>query len=107
VRVYVTFALMAPLVLIPLAVNSLSTYAYTELTDRVSQESTAWIRDVPGAEVTDVQHAGTTAVVSVSAPGELPPVSGLLDRLSTVLPAGIPVVVERRVGERIEVGTTT
>jgi uncharacterized membrane protein len=107
VRAYLTFALMAPFVLVPLLINSLSTFAYTELTDRVRREATAWIGDVPGAEVTDVEHAGTTAIVSVSAPGDLPPVSALVDRLSAVLPAGIPVVVERRVGERIEAGTTT
>jgi uncharacterized hydrophobic protein (TIGR00271 family) len=103
----VTFGVLVVLVVVPLVVNSALAYAYARLVESVRVTSERWITGTPGAELVGVEHQGFTAIVRVSAPGELPPVSSLMTDLSAALPANIDVVVERSVGERIEVGTTT
>ena len=103
----VTFGVLIVLVTVPLVVNSALGYAYARLVDDVRVTSERWITGTPGAEVAGVEHQGFIAIIRVSAPGELPPVSSLMADLSAQLPGGIDVVVERSVGERIEAGTTS
>jgi uncharacterized hydrophobic protein (TIGR00271 family) len=103
----VTFGVLVLLVIIPIVVNTGLGYAYAQMVDRVRAASQRWISGVPGAEVVGVDNQGFTAIIRVSAPGDLPPVASLMDDLSAQLPANIDVVVERSVGERIEAGTTT
>ncbi|HET8987558.1 MAG TPA: TIGR00341 family protein [Humibacillus sp.] len=103
----VTFGVLVLLVILPMAFNSALSYAYAEMIDRVTAASQRWVARTTGAEIVGVDNEGFTAIIRVSAPGDLPPVAGLMDDLSAQLPANINVVVERSVGERIEAGTTT
>ena len=103
----VTFGVLVVLVVVPLIVNSALGYAYARLVESVRVTSERWITGTPSAELVGVEHQGFTAIIRVSAPGDLPPVSSLMTDLSAQLPANIDVVVERSVGERIEAGTTT
>jgi uncharacterized hydrophobic protein (TIGR00271 family) len=103
----VTFGVLVVLVIIPIVVNTVLGYAYGQLIDRVTTASRRWISSVPGAELVGVDNQGFTAIIRVSAPGDLPPVTSLMADLSASLPANIDIVVERSVGERIDAGTTT
>jgi hypothetical protein len=60
--------------------------------------------DEPDATVTSVDAQSRTMYVHVRAPGELPPVKSLLDRLEGRIPDGTPVVVDASRGRRIDAG---
>jgi hypothetical protein len=63
-----------------------------------------WISEVPGAEVDDVTVSATSVKLTVHAPSELPPDSGLLDLLEGEVPDGIEIVVESSFGEERTLG---
>jgi hypothetical protein len=52
-----------------------------------------------------VEFESTTAHVYVRYDGTLPPVSGLLDEVSKVVPDGVRVVLDTTVGTEVDVGT--
>ncbi|MER7073202.1 DUF389 domain-containing protein [Terrabacter sp. NPDC000476] len=106
-RVRVTFALLVLLVLVPVVLNSLVALAVAKLTDVGRASARSWLASTPGAEVVDVTNQGFSLVIEVRAPTDLPPTATLMSDLSTQLPTGIPVVLERSVGESLDLGSTT
>jgi uncharacterized hydrophobic protein (TIGR00271 family) len=103
--IYATLSVVMVLVLAPLAINTLVSIAFGQLVLEGNRATTQWLAKTPGSEILDVTHDGITLVIRVSAPADLPPTSDLLKALGDGLPDGIPVVLERSVGERVEIGT--
>ena len=91
-------------VLVPLAANTIGALLVTVWTGRVQTTAQQWIADTPGASIVGVEVEGKTVTVQVQAPGELPPVSGLVADLQGQIPNGTPVFVTTSVGQRIEAG---
>jgi uncharacterized hydrophobic protein (TIGR00271 family) len=102
-----TWTALTVLVLVPLAGNSLLTLAYSRLEELVTTSAEQWVSAANGAELVGVDHQGLTVTIRVSAPGDLPPTSELKAALDGDLPPGFVVVLERTVGERVDLGTTT
>jgi uncharacterized hydrophobic protein (TIGR00271 family) len=102
---YVVLWSLIVLVAIPLAANSVVSYLVDYWSTRVDQAAQVWLQDTPGATVTKVQFESTTAHVYVRYNGTLPPVSGLLEQVSGVVPDGVKVVLDTSVGSEVEVGT--
>ena len=102
---YVVLWSLIILVAIPLAANSVVSYLVDNWTTRVDHAAQVWLKDTPDATVTKVEFESTTAHVYVRYTGTLPPVSGLLDEVSGVVPDGVRVVLDTTVGKEIQVGT--
>lgn len=105
-RVRLTFAVLVMLVLVPVVLNTVVSIATTKLTEAGREATRAWLASTPRAEILDVTNQGFSLVIQVKAPDALPPTTTLMGDLSSRLPTGIPVVLERSVGERDELGTT-
>jgi uncharacterized hydrophobic protein (TIGR00271 family) len=105
-RAYLTIALAAFVVSVPLVANTVGTLLLSVLAERVEEVAQDWISAAPGANVVEVEFVGTDLYIRVQTPGDLPDVASLVVDLDGVLPTGIPVVVTTSVGERIEAGTT-
>jgi predicted PurR-regulated permease PerM len=102
---YVVLGALIVLVVVPLAANTALSYLVGYWTTRVDDAATTWLKDSPDASVTSVDFESTTVHVHVRYEGALPPVSGLLDQVSQVLPDGMHVVLDTSVGNEIDVGT--
>ena len=101
-----TVGLLVVLVTIPLALNTTFTVAYGELVATTRRATERWLAGTTGAEVMSVENRGLTLVVRVAAPAALPRTDRLMSELSTQLPSGVPVVLERSFGERVDLGST-
>lgn len=97
-------AVVLVLVLVPLLSNTAANLAVAVWTQRVTVVAEAWLADVPGGRLTDVTVTSTTAVLEVELPGDLPDPAALLRALDGALPAGIRIVIDAGVGERVEAG---
>jgi uncharacterized hydrophobic protein (TIGR00271 family) len=106
-KVRVTFAVLVVLVLAPVILNSLVGLAISKLTDIGAESTRAWLASTRGAEILDVTNKGFSLVIQVRAPIDLPSTTTLMNDLSSRLPAGIPVVLDRSVGQSIDLGSTT
>jgi uncharacterized hydrophobic protein (TIGR00271 family) len=98
-RAYAAIGTLLTLVLIPLVANTAATYLFALWSDRVKQQATAWISTVPGASVESVDVQSGTFYVRARTPGQLPPVSDLMSRLTGQVPNGLAVVVSTVVGQ--------
>ena len=106
-KVRVTFAILVVLVLVPVVLNSVIALAVDKLTTIGTESTRTWLASTRGAEIVDVTNQGFSLVIQVRAPLDLPPTTTLMSDLSGRLPAGIPVVLERSVGESVDLGATT
>ncbi|MEY9989140.1 putative hydrophobic protein (TIGR00271 family) [Streptomyces sp. V4I8] len=104
-RAYAAMALLFAVVFVPLTANTVLTLLLDAWTDRTKGAAQQWLADEPGASVTGVDAESRTMYIHVRAPGDLPPVEPLLDRLDGQIPDGIPVVVDASRGRRIDAGT--
>lgn len=104
--VRLTFGVLVLLVLIPIVLNSVIALAVAKLTEVGRESARTWLASTRGAEILDVTNQGFTLVIQVKAPDALPPTTSLMSDLSRRLPSGIPVVLERSVGESIDLGAT-
>ncbi|MFC9894542.1 TIGR00341 family protein [Nocardia sp. NPDC127579] len=97
-RAYAVLAAALLLVAAPMVVNSLvSLWA-----DRVAGAATVWLREVPGAEVTDVTLHTDTATVRVLAPADLPELADLQRTVDDIVPWNPRVVIVHTVGSRLD-----
>ncbi|MFE7275157.1 TIGR00341 family protein [Streptomyces sp. NPDC057623] len=103
-RAYAAMALLFTVVVVPLTANTVLTLLLDAWTDRTKDAAREWLADEQGASVTSVDAESRTMYVHVRAPGDLPPVEPLLDRLDGQIPDGIPVVVDASRGRRIDAG---
>lgn len=88
-----------------LVADTAANYLLASWRSQTHAAAAAWLRGVPEASVIDVRTEGTTFHIEVRSPTEPPPIDDLMSRLSTVLPRGIPVVVETTRGRLINAGT--
>lgn len=96
-RAYAVLALALTLVAVPMTVNSLSTL----WAEQISDAARNWLRDSPGAEVTDVTLHSDTATVSILGPQQLPPLADLQHAVDNLVPWDPQVVVVHTVGNRV------
>ncbi len=86
------------LVAIPMVINSLSTL----WAGQIAEATGDWLRDEPGAQVTDVTLQSDTATISVLGPEQLPPVEELQRRVDDLVPWNATVVIVHNVGARVQ-----
>ncbi|MBB5915322.1 putative hydrophobic protein (TIGR00271 family) [Nocardia transvalensis] len=96
-RAYLALAAALVLVAVPMTVNSLTTLWAAQIADAARD----WLRDYPGAEVTDVSLHSDTATVSVLAADDLPPLADLQRVVDDLVPWDPRVVVVHTVGGRV------
>jgi uncharacterized hydrophobic protein (TIGR00271 family) len=100
-RAYVVVTVLAVLVSVPLAVNSVLTVALARWSVSIQDAATDWLRDEPGARVYDVEWTGLTATVDITTDdGSVPPTDDLQTALSAALPSFVGVVLD--VGQGVE-----
>jgi hypothetical protein len=92
------------LIALPLAANTVVVYQLDVWQGKVHDAADHWLRDTPGAEVTDVGFAANTATITVRHTGELPPFDDLMAEMDDVLPDGFRVVVDTTVGRESDLG---
>ncbi|NKY51455.1 DUF389 domain-containing protein [Nocardia vermiculata] len=96
-RAYAVLAVALLVVAAPMTVNSLSSLWSRQIADAAEH----WLRETPGAEVTDVTLQSNTATVSVLGPQQLPPVADLQRAVDDLVPWDPDVVVVHTVGQRV------
>jgi uncharacterized hydrophobic protein (TIGR00271 family) len=104
-RTYLVLAVVAVVVTVPLAANTVATYVLTRWEADVEATAETWLGDTTDATVTDVEFHALVAHVYIQHTGELPSYDELLADLDGVIPDGITVVVDSTVGQEVEVGT--
>lgn len=97
-RAYLVLGAALVLVAVPMVLNSLSTLWAGQIADAARE----WLRDEPGAQVTDVTLQHDVATVSVLGPEQLPPVSELQRVVDDLVPWDPRVVVVHTVGGRVQ-----
>jgi len=97
-RAYAVLAVALVVVAVPMVVNSMASLWARQ----ISAQATQWLDGAPGAEVTGVDWHGTTVVVSVLGPAELPPLDELDAAVDAVLPWDPTLQVIHTVGANIE-----
>ncbi|WP_328393092.1 TIGR00341 family protein [Nocardia sp. NBC_00416] len=96
-RAYAVLAAALVVVAVPMVVNSLTSLWAEQIADATRQ----WLRDVPGAQVTDVTLHSDTATVQIRAPEDLPPIESLQRSVDALVPWNPHVVVVHTVGTRV------
>jgi uncharacterized hydrophobic protein (TIGR00271 family) len=103
-RVYLAVSGLVALVLIPLAVNTVTSILVTVWTERAERATHAWLRDSPGADIQSIQVDGRTAIIEVRIPGPVPSTAALLDELQGKLPSGMRIELDTTTGAHQELG---
>ncbi len=81
-RAYIVVTILAIIVAVPLAANSIVTVALARWSVAIQQTAVTWLEDESGARVYDVEWSGTTATVNVlTEDGAIPPIEDLQDKL--------------------------
>ncbi|WP_137843805.1 TIGR00341 family protein [Microbacterium sp. 2FI] len=102
-RAYVVVTVLALIVALPLAANTLVSVVLAGWTTQINAAAEAWLADETGARVDDVTWRGLVATIEVTDPdGELPPTDDLSAALAG-LPGAVSVVVDVGVGSEIPV----
>lgn len=103
-RAYTVVTVLAVVVALPLAANSVATIALARWSVAIQTLTTQWLDTEDGARVYDVTWSGATATVEVTTDdGEVPPVADLEELLSTAIPSWVGVVVDVGLGNEITV----
>ncbi|MCR8694335.1 TIGR00341 family protein [Rhodococcus pyridinivorans] len=97
-RAYAVLSVALVVVAVPMVVNSMASLWARQ----ISAQATQWLDGTPCAEVTGVDWHGTTVVVSVLGPAELPPLDELDAAVDAVLPWDPTLQVVHTVGANIE-----
>lgn len=96
--VYAVPAVALVVVAAPMVVNSLASLWARQ----ISAAADRWLAQTPGAEVTDVQWHGTTVIVSILGPADLPPLGALDESVDAIVPWDPDLEVVHTVGSHIE-----
>lgn len=100
-RAYTVVTILAIVVALPLAVNSIATVALARWAAAIQMTTVSWLGDDQGARVYEVTWSGLTATVDVTTDdGEVPPVDELKQSLEEAIPGFVGVVVD--VGQGVE-----
>lgn len=101
-RAYIVVAVLAVIIAVPLALNSIATIALARWSVAIQQTTADWLEDSPGARVYDVEWNGLTATVEVTTDdGEIPPIEGLEKSLTAAIPGYVGIVLD--VGQGVEI----
>lgn len=101
-RAYTIVTVLAVVIAIPLALNSIVSVALARWSVDIQDAATEWLADDAGARVYSVDWTGATATVYVTTPdGDPPPLDDLQASLDAVLPSFVAVVLD--VGQGVEV----
>ncbi|KAB8189209.1 TIGR00341 family protein [Nonomuraea phyllanthi] len=103
-RARLTLVLLAAVVVLPLSANSVISYLLTAWSARARTVAADWISAVPGSSIAGADVVSREIHIRVRAPGDLPPISGLLGALRGQIPDGVPIVVEVTQGSTIHAG---
>jgi uncharacterized hydrophobic protein (TIGR00271 family) len=100
-RAYIVVTVLAVIVSVPLAFNSVVTIALARWSVAIQSAATDWLQDEEGARVYDVEWSGLTATLDVTTDdGAVPPVEDLKSTLSGAIPSFVGVVLD--VGQGVE-----
>ncbi|KJL41977.1 hypothetical protein RS82_02594 [Microbacterium trichothecenolyticum] len=101
-RAYVIVTVLAVVVTVPLAVNSVVSVALARWSVVIQDAATDWLSADDGARVYGVDWSGATGTVAVTTDdGQTPPVDDLREELASVLPSFVGVIVD--VGQGVEI----
>lgn len=101
-RAYLIVAVLAVVVALPLAANSVVSVALARWSVAIQGAASDWLDDDDGARVYGVDWSGTTATVEVTTDdGATPPIDDLRESLAAVIPSFIGVVID--VGQGVEI----
>jgi hypothetical protein len=90
---------------VPLAGNTVATYALDNYRDDVRRVTEQWLTSTPNGSVTKVEFTSLSDVhIYVRQPGELPSPALLLQMLEGVLPDGITVHLDDSIGSDTTIG---
>ena len=103
-RMYLAVGGLVALVLIPLAVNTVTSILVTVWTERTERATQAWLRDSPGADVQRIRGGRAHRVIEVRVPGPVPSTAALLAALHGQLPSGMRIELDTTTGEHQELG---
>jgi uncharacterized hydrophobic protein (TIGR00271 family) len=103
-RARLILALLLIVVVIPLSANTVVSWLLAAWSARAKAVAAAWLSDVPGSSVAGVDVVSGELHIRVRTPGDLPPVTGLLDALHGQIPDGVPIVIETTRGSAIQAG---
>ncbi|MHC3000473.1 TIGR00341 family protein [Microbacterium sp. HJ5] len=103
-RAYIVVTVLAVLIAVPLAANSIAAVALARWSATIQELTTEWLAGEPGARVYDVTWSGAKGIVDVTTDdGQVPPVDDLQESLSTAIPSWVGVVVDVGQGHEIVV----
>ncbi|WP_049558642.1 DUF389 domain-containing protein [Nonomuraea sp. SBT364] len=103
-RARLVLALLLVVVVIPLSANTVVSWLLTVWSARAKAAAAEWISGVPDSSIAGVDVVSRELHIRVQTPGDLPPVSGLLDALRGRVPDGVPIVIETTQGSTIQAG---
>ncbi|GAA2971129.1 putative hydrophobic protein (TIGR00271 family) [Microbacterium terrae] len=103
-RAYGVVAVLSVLVVLPLAANSLWSLAVVSWSSTITDSTSVWLEDEPGARIAGVEwRLGTATVTVITEDGTVPPVDDLRDDLAGGIPDWIGVIVYAGPGSEIVV----
>ncbi len=103
-RAYIVVTILALIVALPLAANSIVTVALARWSVAIQQTAVAWLEDEDGSRVGEVEWTGTTATIDVlTADGRTPSTDDFRDLLDAAVPSFVGVIVDVGQGEEIVV----
>lgn len=100
-RAYMIVTVLAIIVALPLAANSIVSVAIARWTATIQKVAADWLQDDTGARIYDVEWTGLSATLDVTTDdGTVPPIEDFKDALSTAIPSFVGVTVD--VGQGVE-----
>lgn len=101
---YAIVAVLAVVIAVPLAANSVVAVALSGWTATIRDEAAAWLSSTPGASVDDVRWTGLTATVDVTTrDGEIPSPQDLAAAIGEAVPDTVSIVVDVRIAAEYSV----
>lgn len=101
-RAYVIVTVLAVVIAVPLAVNSVASVAIARWSVAIQDAATRWLAEDDGARVYGVEWSGVTATVDITTDdGTTPSVDDLREALVAAIPSFVGVVID--VGQGVEV----
>ncbi|GAA1969916.1 TIGR00341 family protein [Microbacterium deminutum] len=100
-RAYTVVTVLAVIIAVPLAANSVASVAIARWSVTIQQVAADWLHGDAGARIYNVDWSGLSATLAVTTDdGSVPPIDGLREALSTAIPSFVGVTVD--VGQGVE-----
>jgi len=94
-RAYTVVTVLALIIALPLAANSLTTVALARWSVSIQSAVGTWLDDISGGQVGAITWSGLTSTVEITTPdGSVPPISDLQKSLSADVPSFVGVVLD-------------